>query len=366
MAGVHLTSSVQRIAADACDFDDARRRLDVLLRRAIGYDFAAFSTVDPGSGLWTSCYVSGLDASGAPERERVLFECELARDINAFDDLARSEVSVATLHAATDGRPARAQRWAPLLEPYRVVDEARGVLRCNGQLWGTFVLYRAGTPRPFSPVEVSLLTAAVPSIAMLFRLVVLRAALAGSPGAAPSPGALTVRGDGTVTTVSTAARAWLADLAEEGRVPAVVRSLAAAARLATDSVSVSVPRSGGGFVTLHASRVDDSEDNDDVVVVIEAARPAATADVLAEAYRLTERERHVAALGAGGATTREIARALGISAFTVTDHFKALYAKVGVTSRGELAAALEQRTPDRVMRTQTISVPIIRLDHYVG
>jgi DNA-binding CsgD family transcriptional regulator len=363
MASVHLTSSVQRIAADACDFDDARRRLDVLLRRAIGYDFAAFSTVDPATGLWTSCYVSGLDAAGAPERERVLFECELARDVNAFDDLARREVSVATLHAATDGRPTQAKRWAPLLEPHQVVDEARGVLRSNGQLWGTFVLYRAGTPRPFSPVEVSLLTAAVPSIAALFRLVLLRAALAGTPEAAPSPGALTVRGDGTVTAVSTAARAWLDDLAEQGHVPAVVRSLAAAARAAEGGLSVSVPRAGGGFATLHASRV---EDTDDTVVVIEAARPSATADVVAEAYRLTDRERDVAALAAGGATTREIARALGISAFTVTDHLKSLYAKVGVTSRGELAAALEQRTPERPPRARSISLPIRQLDHYVG
>ena len=45
----------------------------------------------------------------------------------------------------------------------------------------------------------------------------------------------------------------------------------------------------------------------------------------------------------GGRSTKQIASALGISLFTVQDHLKAVFAKVGVQSRAELVATLYVR-----------------------
>ena len=55
---------------------------------------------------------------------------------------------------------------------------------------------------------------------------------------------------------------------------------------------------------------------------------------------LTPAERRVAALAAGGASTKEIAQALVVSARTVEAHLRRIYAKLGVRSRAQLAARL--------------------------
>ena len=60
-------------------------------------------------------------------------------------------------------------------------------------------------------------------------------------------------------------------------------------------------------------------------------------------YTSSPREREIIALAAQGRSTKQIASALGISPFTVQDHLKAVFAKVGVQSRAELVAALYVR-----------------------
>jgi DNA-binding CsgD family transcriptional regulator len=55
-------------------------------------------------------------------------------------------------------------------------------------------------------------------------------------------------------------------------------------------------------------------------------------------YDLTPREREVARLLIRGESNDEIAQALWISRYTVKDHVKAVYTKLGVASRAELSA----------------------------
>ncbi len=57
---------------------------------------------------------------------------------------------------------------------------------------------------------------------------------------------------------------------------------------------------------------------------------------------LTRREREVALLAAEGVTAKVIAERLFLSARTVNNHIQHVYTKLGVTSRAELAAALER------------------------
>ena len=56
-----------------------------------------------------------------------------------------------------------------------------------------------------------------------------------------------------------------------------------------------------------------------------------------EAERLTRREREVAGLAAAGASNKEIAAKLHLSARTVENHLQSSYAKLGVTGRDQLA-----------------------------
>jgi DNA-binding CsgD family transcriptional regulator len=58
------------------------------------------------------------------------------------------------------------------------------------------------------------------------------------------------------------------------------------------------------------------------------------------AHGLTRREGEVAQLALQGKTNKRVARDLRISEHTVEDHLKAIFAKVGVSSRGELTARI--------------------------
>ncbi|HMS88780.1 MAG TPA: LuxR C-terminal-related transcriptional regulator [Acidimicrobiales bacterium] len=68
------------------------------------------------------------------------------------------------------------------------------------------------------------------------------------------------------------------------------------------------------------------------------ATPALT--VVESVVPLTAREREIVVMVAGGLATKEVAERLFISARTVSNHLQNAYAKLGVTKRSELAAAL--------------------------
>jgi len=61
-------------------------------------------------------------------------------------------------------------------------------------------------------------------------------------------------------------------------------------------------------------------------------------DILCRAHDLTRRERQLVALMLAGLGTDQLARALYISPYTVTDHLTAIFAKTGVRSRRELTS----------------------------
>lgn len=76
-----------------------------------------------------------------------------------------------------------------------------------------------------------------------------------------------------------------------------------------------------------------------IVAAGHAAYPAGSSPP-GEAVPLTRREREVAVLAAEGLSSKEIAAQLFVSARTVENHLQAVYGKLGVTSRDELAARL--------------------------
>jgi DNA-binding CsgD family transcriptional regulator len=99
------------------------------------------------------------------------------------------------------------------------------------------------------------------------------------------------------------------------------------------------------WLTLHAERLAD--DPAHTSVIIEPARPVEIAELMADAYGLSARERGVVRLLAASYSRAEIARLLGLSAYTVDDHIKRIFAKLDVRSRAELTAKLffDQHVP---------------------
>jgi DNA-binding CsgD family transcriptional regulator len=98
----------------------------------------------------------------------------------------------------------------------------------------------------------------------------------------------------------------------------------------------------GRWIVLHASRMTaPSAGRAPVVVVMEPATQADLASLIFAAYAFTPRESEVVTLMLKGAPAKQIASSLKISQHTVNDHIKAIFEKVGVGSRGQLAAELQ-------------------------
>ena len=68
-------------------------------------------------------------------------------------------------------------------------------------------------------------------------------------------------------------------------------------------------------------------------MIVEPCRPTEIAQIIADAYQLTRRERDIVRLLSTGHSRADIARLLVVSSHTVDDHIKRVYSKLGVRSR---------------------------------
>ncbi len=144
--------------------------------------------------------------------------------------------------------------------------------------------------------------------------------------------------------VTSAARHWLADVSDgevgTSGLPFSVVSLAMCARSAGDGVVSTRLRSRAGrWLTLHAEVVEAGSPVR-VSLVVEPTRPHELAEVIARAYGLSEREREVARMAVSGHSNQAIAEALWLSPWTVQDHLKNVFGKLGVRNRAEMTARM--------------------------
>jgi DNA-binding NarL/FixJ family response regulator len=97
----------------------------------------------------------------------------------------------------------------------------------------------------------------------------------------------------------------------------------------------------GRWFVLKASRMRGPDGSDGpTAVTVELARSEQIAPIMVRAYSLTPREQQVTRAVARGLSGPEIALELFLSPHTVRDHLKSTFAKVGVSSRGELMSKL--------------------------
>ncbi|MGH3933810.1 MAG: helix-turn-helix transcriptional regulator, partial [Pseudonocardiaceae bacterium] len=97
----------------------------------------------------------------------------------------------------------------------------------------------------------------------------------------------------------------------------------------------------GHWLTIHASPLTGmAVAPGTVAVTIQRAAPTDVAALVFHAHGLTARERQLACLLLDGLPNIEIARRLYISTYTVRDHVKAVFDKLGVHSKRELIASI--------------------------
>ena len=170
-----------------------------------------------------------------------------------------------------------------------------------------------------------------------------------SPSRGQRVGLVLLTDDDSIDAANPSARELIDDLgpgaAGAERPPIVIRAVASRARSAAasetpDQLARATARTRSGrWLVVRASMLGDGPAAR-VAVTLEPMRSPELAPSIAAAYGLTERERAVTQLVAQGLRTHEIAHRLHLSPWTVQDHLKAIFAKTGVGSRGELVSRL--------------------------
>ncbi len=336
---VRLRQRIAALAEEHLATSAVLERAHALTQRALPSAHAVWATLDPATGLFTSCLRFGLE--GFPDREHLVIENELeAEDVNHFSQLARGPRHAAALALATGGEPERSARFRALGAELPLVDELRIALVSRGNCWGTATLYRGAEEHPFTEADVAFAdTIAVP-LGEALRLSMVRALAQAAPQESDGPGVVVLCDDGTVDSATEGARRMMRRLRPDGGVPPAVTSVVLACRRGDASGShVRAEDASGRWTEMHASRLDGNR----VAVVMEDARAPVLARIIVEACGLTSREREVTELVLRGASTKDIASALTVTEYTVQDHLKSVFDKTGVRSRRELAALLSDR-----------------------
>jgi DNA-binding CsgD family transcriptional regulator len=304
------------------------------IRRAVPFDGVCVLTMDPATLLPTGEVVeNGLPASTVPRMTQI----ELGEpDYNKFADLSRRRRPAASLSEATGGDLDRSLRHRELKRPNGFGDELRGALGT----WGGITLLREAGRLDFAPAD----SDAVASLSRELVEGLRRAIVLSEPraaGAGGEPGLLLLADDDTVETANPVASELLSELGHEGGpLPAVVRAVAARARAAAAGdgdllASGRVRTRAGRWLSARGSVLGER-----AAVILETARAPELAPLIADAYGLTPRERALTQLVAQGLPTSEIAGRLHLAPYTVQDHLKSIFEKVGVGTRGELVARL--------------------------
>jgi DNA-binding CsgD family transcriptional regulator len=344
----NLTGAIVEICRSGLGPDALRDAVLARLRRAVPFDAAFFSTVDPTTLLFTQPYQEEIPASTIPYFVRNEL---LEDDVNKWTALARTRPGVRSLAQATAGDLAASARFRDVFAPLGLGDELRAVLRAGGACWGYVCLHRETGAR-FTKEEMRYVNRVAPHVAEGIRLALLVAAVE-APGDAAVPGLIVVGADGGLVSMTEGGERWCAELgapapARDG-VPVEVAAVAARARHPDPGgapARLRVATRSGRWAVLHAAPLVAGE-AESVAVIIEEASPSELAPVLMLAYRLTRAEQALAALVCRGLSTDEMARELHITPYTVQDHLKSIFEKTGVRGRRELVATIlrEQYLP---------------------
>ena len=328
-----IRGEILRLADRDLDRYDFVREAARVLRRAVPFDAMAGVWFDPETGLPVDEWIDDSFAGGAGSRlpEIGLHETDIA----AFRQLAASGRRAASMSEATGGTLDRSRR------PRGLGDELRSVYVGDSGMWCGYVIYRERGAPDFAGWEVDLMASLNSPDVQRVRLQQDLSSAAGGG----DPGLLLLDDEDGVQMANAAADAWLEELrARRRRLPVVVSAVARRAReiAAGDNGGAATARArtaSGPWLTVRGWVLQNGSEAR-TAITLEPARGPELAELFAEAYGLTARERRVSKLVAQGLPNAAIAARLYLSTYTVQDHLKAIFEKLEVSNRGQLVARL--------------------------
>lgn len=336
--------AIARLCASDLPATELLAEVAARVRSVVPYAIGGWLPTDPDTLLYTGSFTE--DVPGDMHLE--FFENELTgSDFAQFSQILQQPRPVLTLSEATGGDLTLSSRHRTLHEPAGFRGELRAVFRAGGACWGVACFTRNTDEPDFSPAEIDFVAGICEHVGHGLRSALLLEAHSEGAGAARSPGMVILSDDDEVDAFTGEAEHWLAQLPRDGlELPSVVYGVARRARAAAGDGLTGPPARArvrlpsGGWLLVHAARLRGKRDPARTAVVIEPARRAELAPLMFELHELTERERQVTQLLVSGKPVDAIAQSLWISPHTVRDHIKAIFAKLGVSSRPELTAML--------------------------
>lgn len=339
----HGLAQVLHQGLDVPGFFGAAR---AVIGRSVHLDGCCWMAFDPATMLPTAHVAQ---ESIPPEQVPRLAHNEFREeDVNKFAALARDPQHTGILREATGGEPERSVRYREILRPNGFAAELRASFVEGPTCWGGMAMYRSPDAGDYDPQDAKLIGGLCDLMAEGMKRAVLSATVPQQMGT-DAPGMVLLDAQDRVEALTPPAEHWLAQLpvfgdTAPGNLPSLVyplvdraRRIAAGRDLASDAVARARIRTvSGRWLVLHGSVLAGEEGR--AAVIIEPARPPEIAPMIVGAYGLSERERDVTQLVLQGLSTNEIGSTLHLSPYTVQDHLKAIFEKVGVRSRRELVA----------------------------
>lgn len=336
---------IERICESAADARTLRLSLVDELRRALAFDAYAWLLTDPETSVGTAPLA---DVPCLPELPE-LIRLKYLTTLNRWTTL--SEQPMALLYGATGGDLSLSQLWRGLLSRYDVVDLASMVFADQFGCWGFLDLWRVAPSEGFTTAQAGFLAEVTqPVTAALRRAQAATFAVPRPPGQLRlGPVVLLLGCDLQVLAQTPQTLQYLRVLVppapERPPIPASAYNvgaqlLALEAGVDRHPPSARVHLSDGRWVTLRAARIgeDDPPEQRDIAVTIEESSPAERVSLFTRAFGLTERETDLLGHLVAGRDTRELARLMFLSEYTVQDHLKAIFAKTATRSRRTLLA----------------------------
>jgi DNA-binding CsgD family transcriptional regulator len=340
LQAVAALEAIERLASED---HSTQRVVEEIVQRIVGVietDAFFAGATDPDTGL---CLGAGMAYNLADGVCHPFWEHEfLIPDFNKFADLTPAD-PVGDLRQATGGRLSRSARYRTLNAISDLEDELRAILHAGGRSWGNLHLNRYSGGAPFTDADREFLRAAAPLAGAALRRALLEEPAHTDPSR--GPGVVIIDESGSVISATAEADAWLEELAAGWRKyhtnvifpELLTMSLSTLTDADATSRRVRLRTLNGTWLIAHASPLAGSGQ---AALVLEPAKASEIAPIVIEAYGLTPREVEVTRLIARGLSTDETASALFLSRHTIRDHLKAIFEKVGVSSRGELTSRL--------------------------
>jgi DNA-binding CsgD family transcriptional regulator len=337
----------ERLAGSELNLATLPDQLLDALARAVPFDAFCWGALDPGSLLPTRATGTTIPA-GSP----LLWEVQDVVAHEAATNTIRAQVRAGRpvsllsndLEPGKQGSPI----YQRILRPNGLEHQLRAALVADGCCWGFLQIERRPDRPDFCSGEVALIEALVPHLAHVFRRWLLADA-EGTHRQTALPGVIVFDEDNEVDSISPEAEHWLTEWSvpdPAAHPPAAIAAVVAATRARAEGVGEDVAPSArlrlpsGTWLQVRATLLTRPRGGACTAVVLEPAAAEQVAPLVARANQLTARETEVAVLVLRGLSTAEIAARLFISPYTVQDHLKAIFEKVGVRSRRELATEI--------------------------